>query len=60
MTEKSKTDPKARSITPDTLTRAGDKDDTQLSDAALDKVVGGDARVSGELENVAKSNTSTI
>jgi hypothetical protein len=41
MTDKSKADRKARPSATDAPAPAGQKDDTQLSDAALDKVVGG-------------------
>ena len=49
MNYKSKTDPKARSTATDTPAPAGQKPDTQLSDAALDKVVGG-ASTSGYIK----------
>jgi hypothetical protein len=48
MNDKSQTDPKARPTATDAPTPAGQKDDTQLSDAALDKVVGGAAFTSSK------------
>ena len=43
MIDKSKADPKARPTATDTPDPASQKPDTELSDAALDKVVGGAA-----------------
>ena len=48
----SETDPEARPTAPDTPPQAGQKQDTQLSDAALDKVAGGATNFNSSKSNV--------
>jgi hypothetical protein len=52
MIDKSKADPKARPTATDTPDPAGPKPDTELSDAALDKVVGGSTNLSSSRSNI--------